>query len=290
MRSATWEGMSLSTHAFELDLAAFLVERAPVLVRCDGPLQLEHIGECWAATAQRAARWSERLALLEEAPSLHRSTEAAALVEEILLAEPLARVLNAVIAARQQRRELKSLTAAFGNSLHAEEEARNRATGLVLRGRLLPMEQALRLHRLRRTSQRVSDLLIAALITRYPVARFACCVHRAEHLAEHMAEQLPPPSWSRVVGAASFAARWFARTLPRRWSASPAGPDDEVLRAVLRCLPVDLLDSAPATMTVRRLALLEAGDQWVDRLPWQDERSPQPQPAARDWQGGLHRR
>lgn len=124
----------------------------------------------WLYTRYRHDDWSGRLAEHSQAIERqgicareHRWTEITPVIQEVLMTEPLARVLMIVGNLFERLRITDELAALANSALQSHTEARNRCLHLMVFGQGLSVQRAVRFNRLRRKLERYSDQLLASL-------------------------------------------------------------------------------------------------------------------------------
>ncbi len=158
-------------HALDLtDLATTYVRHsaAQVALRCSPHREVVH--SYWVISRFRRDYWSSRLAahrldIQKPGTSFRKQKwlEITPVIQEVLLSEPLARCL-AYHATLLEEQEIDRDFAPLAHSvLGAHVEARNRCLHLIVFGHGLPVEDAVRLNRLRRNMEIYTDQLLATM-------------------------------------------------------------------------------------------------------------------------------
>lgn len=235
-------------HAGDLvHLAALVATHGAALVQHDQNLPAGSLQRYWAASKCRLDRWQRilRLFALKASGDPLRSVDwkvVRPVVEEILLSEVLSRVWTALLSAHDRchgRREAEPIARSV---LHGQFEARRRALSLMVHGPGVLISDAVALNRLRRKTERWSDLLLARLsgmcdidgLTIEPsrTANFAADLHD-DAVAGHTGQ-----AWTLLL--ASLQATFPSQ--PRE--ASPnADLNERIAASVLACLPAELFNS-----------------------------------------------
>ena len=158
-------------HARELvELAAVVAAHGPALVTATKRISQTGLECYWAANKCRLDRWARALQRIGRAPtqSTHdlavpapQAPSPGPLLEEILCSEVLSRVWTAVLCAYDQARSGREAEPIARNCLLGHLELRHRALNLLLRTTVLPHAEAVAVNRLRRRTERWTDLLIA---------------------------------------------------------------------------------------------------------------------------------
>jgi len=236
-------------HARELvELAALVARHGPAFVRQAGPIPARGIEQYWTASKCRLDRWGRALKAISnraehgEADSSRReSIQVQALLEEILASEILVRVWTAVLSAHDRRRGTDLAEPVARSVLIGHLEARHRVLILMVNGRGIRVEEAVKLNHLRRRTERWSDLLIGHLSQVDDMSQFAVDPQRARDFADDLRRQQRQGGqravWPLVQASLQAA---FGQGL------APASPNPDLNRAVaaaiLSCLPPEVFD------------------------------------------------
>jgi len=176
----------MSLHARDLvELAALVAHHGPVIIGGRFELAGESLEQYWVASKCRLDRWLRSLQ-----PRIHEPDRAAdraaslpGLVEEIFTSETLTRVWTAILTARGTLHGQTDGEMIARSVMLSHMEARNRALKLLLHGTHFSPETAVELNRLRRRSERWSDVLVGRLLQTAEVANFAVDSERAREFA-----------------------------------------------------------------------------------------------------------
>lgn len=173
-------------HARDLaELAALLAHHGPVIISARFELAGDALEQYWVASKCRLDRWLRSLQprMLEPGRTADRAALLPGLVEEIFTSEVLTRVWTAVLAARGALHGQSDAEMIARSVMLSHMEARNRALKLLLHGIHFSPETAVELNRLRRRSERWSDVLVGRLLQTSEVANFAVDAERAREFA-----------------------------------------------------------------------------------------------------------
>jgi hypothetical protein len=178
-------------HARELvDLAATVSVHGPALIHQAGPVSETSIDQYWAASKSRLDRWGRTLKYLsiqssQAGPASGRldASLVRGIVEEILTGEVLTRVWAAVMSGYDRHRGADRMEPVVRSVLIGHLEARHRVLMLLVGGPGIDAEQAVKLNRLRRSSERWTDMLIGYLDGIYGTTEFAIDPERARDFA-----------------------------------------------------------------------------------------------------------
>jgi hypothetical protein len=181
-------------HAAELvELAALLAANSASFLSADVRISPHSLDEYWTISKCRLDRWYRTLhdfrAQMEETrqrPTAAQWKRLRTVAEEILGGEVLARVWCAIMAAADRIAGVDVGESISRSVLIGHMEARNRALALVLSGRGVEPSQALMLNRLRRRTERWTDLLVGYVAQHHPVSGFAPDPERALDFAEDL--------------------------------------------------------------------------------------------------------
>ncbi|MFH1265732.1 MAG: hypothetical protein ABIK89_08385 [Planctomycetota bacterium] len=178
-------------HARELiELAALVSVHGPVLARTTGRISEKSIEQYWTASKSRLDRWGRTLKCLSnEIDGEKKWPQLRGVLEEILTGEVLTRVWTAVMVAYDRRRGTDQGEPIARSVLIGHLEARHRVLTLLVRGPRIDAEQAVKLDRLRRRTERWTDLLIGYLMGLDDVGQFALDPDRARDFAEDLSYQ-----------------------------------------------------------------------------------------------------
>ncbi len=238
-----------SMHAREhVQLAAYLAIHAPEYLRGNtghSPVALE---QYWIASKCRLDRWGIRLKthsqLLESgsAMDLPRFWNAARpVIEEILVSDILTRVWISICVAHD-RIQRKSVAEPVARSVFlGHMEARNRALNLLLHGRGLEATMMVPLNRLRRRTERWTDMLLGYVAADTDVNSFGYDQARVREFGSDIrSERGATPkqtSWTLLLETAIEA---FGNQLVSE--PSNADLNRDIASAVMACFGADLFD------------------------------------------------
>jgi hypothetical protein len=245
-----------------LELAAIVSAQGPVLVEGPGTLSRSGLEQYWTASQCRFDRWSRafkesEIARGNPAPDRTTATSWPALrvtLEEVLTGEVLTRVFAAVVTAYDTRRHTDQAEPIARSVLVGHLEARNRVLRYLVSDPKIDAEEAFKLNRLRRRTERWTDLLVGYLSDLVDVRHFAIDPQRAADFAEDLSYRRRLPggrlAWPLLQASlrATFASGLLATSLN-------ADLNRRIATAVLSCFRSELFES---TGTLRSL--------WLTRL------------------------
>lgn len=162
-----------------MELAAFIVSKAPLLLQSERSLSSDSIAQYWSAAKCRQQRWAQALKQLsytlnDRALQKANARQAASakppltfdvfsVLQEIFESEVLTRVWTAVVALHDRRRQASDAEPVARSVLMGHLEARRRALTLLVHGPGVNAQDAVDLNRLRRRAERWNDMFIGYL-------------------------------------------------------------------------------------------------------------------------------
>ena len=157
-------------HARELiELAALASAHGPVLIQSDAQIPHRGIEQYWTSSKIRLDRWTRtlknfpRLTDSDARRGEHEWLEARGVLEEILTGEILTRVWTAVLCAYDRIHGTDNAEPVARSVLLGHIEARHRVLTLLTRETNIEAKAIVKLNRLRRRSERWTDLLVGRL-------------------------------------------------------------------------------------------------------------------------------
>ncbi len=249
-------------HARELaELAALISTHGPVFVRSGLPIPERNIEEYWVASKCRLDRWGRTLKQIstravQEGPLSTVAQEASVrgVVEEVFTGEVLTRVWAAVACAHDRRLEADLAEPIARGVLIGHLEARHRVLTMLLQGAAVSSELGVKLNRLRRHTERWTDMFVGYLTGLEDVAEFAVDPERARDFAEDLRFQAKMPggrhAWPLIQASLRAA-------LDKGLGAvSPNGDlNARIAQSILGCLQPELFDGTGQFRTL-----------WLDRM------------------------
>lgn len=237
-------------HARELvELAALVAVHGPTLVRAGREVPPGSIEPYWIASKSRLDRWGRTLKSLTGSPvgapparPRSESPLVRGMLEEVLTGEVLTRVWAAVTCAYDRHHGTDRLEPVARSVLCGHQEARHRVLTLLVQGPEIDAELAVKLNRLRRRTERWTDMLVGYLLGLDDLAQFAADPERAREFAEDLSWQHQQPggrhAWSLIEASLRAA---FSQGL------APVSPNADlnarIASGVLGCFPPELFDS-----------------------------------------------
>ena len=138
----------------------------------------------WKHSRQRLHRW---IRCLEQYPA-DAKTEAdrntvwdrtAPVLEEVFVCDVLTRVWATILAAADRKRGVSHAEPIARNVMQGHMKARNLSLNLLVNGSQIPMDQLIQMDRVRRRTERWTDLLLGHLVVQYQLGEFAIEEQRA---------------------------------------------------------------------------------------------------------------
>ncbi len=231
-----------------LELAAFLSTHAERLIAQGSPLPARLLNRYWSASK---ARWEVWMRVLKRFGSTAASADrhrpawprVRAVIQQILISDVPTRVWTAAVAASDAQRCVCEAEPVARSVLVAHAEVRCRALELLLHTPGVSADEAMRLNRLRRQSERWSDVFVGHLATRHEVAHFAANPARAKDFAADFRER---PEWQPGASGWRLLGGAWRRGLASSLRGGPRLDDrgEEVAAAVLECFEPEELIAA----------------------------------------------
>jgi hypothetical protein len=165
--------MRSAMHAVQLvDLAAVLAFHGSALLYRQSLVPHEAMQAYWVSNRARFDRWNHELGEHRRLADEHRHHELsdwwrgnAGLIDEILLSEPLVRVAAALGMALDLSCEIEEISPVTQSVYVSHLDVRKRALQIIVGNRSAPMDEAVRLNRLRSSIERWSDTMLGYLMT-----------------------------------------------------------------------------------------------------------------------------
>jgi len=220
------------------------------LIRGSQAIPQAGIEQYWTASKCRLDRWGRalrQLAVESSEPGLsarrREPSHVWGLMEEILTGEVLTRVWTAALCACDRWRGADLAGPPARSVLIGHLDMRHRVLTLLVRGRTIDAELAVKLNCLRRRSERWTDVLVGRLAGLYDIAEFAFDPERARDFGEELQSQRGQEggrhAWPLLLGSLRAA---FRRGL------CPISPNADlnagIAAGVIGCFPPEVFDSA----------------------------------------------
>jgi hypothetical protein len=230
-----------------IDLAVFVAAQGPVLVNSVRQVPTSALAQYWTVSKCRLDRWNRALRGVQlPAASRHGDLAAAdlslqAVCEEILVSEMLTRVWSSILTALDYAAGSSEAQPVAASVLAGHVDASNRVLGLISYKPQGPGSEN-NLNRLRRLTERWTDLLLGSLGLLAHAAPFAHDAARAEEFARDFDCSWQPrvrlKAWNLIAASlrATFEAHLHGVTANADLNSSIAG-------AILVCFPAQLFDA-----------------------------------------------
>jgi hypothetical protein len=256
-----------------IDLAAFLAAQGSLFLSGVRQVSSAALGQYWTISKCRLDRWNRSLRNVHTLPAPVRGEIPAAarhlqaVCEEILVSEMVTRVWSSLLTAWDYRIRSGDAQPVAANVLSGQLEASNRVLGIISYD---PVNagNGNELNRLRRLTERWTDLLLAGLGPLVRIADFAHDPARAEEFSQDFDQTQPPgvrkQAWSLV---AESLRETFAPYL--RQVTPNADLNGRIAGVILACFPVEVFDSTGvyhALWNLRVSTITANAQQLVDEL------------------------
>jgi hypothetical protein len=249
-------------HARELaELAALVSAHGPGFIRSGLPISEGCIEAYWVASKSRLDRWGRTLKQITTRAAEHgplstvaQETLVRGVVEEVFTGEVLTRVWAAVACAHDRKLGADLAEPIARGVLIGHLEARHRVLTLLLQGTAVSSELGVKLNRLRRHTDRWTDMFVGYLTGLEDVGEFAVDPDRARDFAEDLHFQAAMPggrhAWPLIQASLRSA-------LDKGLSAaSPNGDlNARIAQSILGCFQSELFDGTGQFRTL-----------WLDRM------------------------
>ena len=232
-----------------VELGALVAAHGGTLIACREGISQNCLEQYWCASRCRFDRWAQSLKSYDERLRAAEAPERAALwrsirptLEEILTGELLTRAWTAVAVAHD-RAYGRAVAGPVARSVFVSHlEARNRALNVMVYGQGFSVDEAVALNRIRRRTERWTDMLLGYLIQYYDVRAVAFDAGRvldfADSLQRETSKSSGRPAWQLIVS--SLRSAYQSDLSPT----SPSGPwNERIVDGILSCFDAVLFDS-----------------------------------------------
>ena len=233
-----------------VELAALLASNGEVLMRASRPLSGSCLADYWSASKCRVDRWTRAIKGAENRGTggphgLNHWPDDPGFrpwLEEIITGETLTRVWTAVVCGVEKSRPVKEAEPVVRSVLFGHLEVRRRMLRLLVSGRGVGTRQAVALNRLRRQTERWTDMLLGYLLPVHDVRDLAFDPSRAMDFADGLRSERHQPwgvhAWPLVLSSLRAA---FCTAMD---SCSPNNDLNlRIASSILACFGPDLFDS-----------------------------------------------
>jgi len=243
------------------ETAAFASARSTFLIESTAAIPDQHLHDYWKCCRGRTMDWLRHLdGLISEAgvtpPEDHLRLwkTAEPLIAEVFVTEILTRVWAAILTAADLHRKDTVGGPIARHTLKGHTEARNRCLTLMVNSLQVPCVKMSQVERLRRKSERWSDLLIGHLVLNYQLDAFAFESSRSLEFGQSQMREIiaatDEPVWEFVLAGVRLA---FSSV------DSVTAPSDVwnrgIVRSVLGSFPADSFDDTGTFKSVRRVRI-----------------------------------
>ena len=237
-------------HARELtELAALVASHSGVII--DGARRLSNAGmeEYWAASKCRLERWTRAIKSIDRHPDDvsrrdHEDGQNAIplLLGEVLTGEILTRVWTGIVCGFDRRNQTQEAEPVARSVLVGHLEARHRTLHVMVSGRVASSRHAAALNRVRRRSERWTDMLLGHVMHSHDVTEFGFDATRVREFADALRYERQQwwgaDAWSLVLSSLRAAFQCGTR------GDSPNGDlNERIASSVLACFGPDVFDS-----------------------------------------------
>ena len=243
------------------ETAAFASARSAFLIESTAAIPDQHLHDYWKCCRGRTMDWLRKLdGLISEAsvtaPEHHVQLwkSAEPIIAEVFVTEILTRVWAAILTAADLHRKEATGGPIARHTLKGHTEARNRSLTLMANTLQVPIAKMSQVDRLRRKTERWSDLLIGHLVLHYQLDEFAFESNRSVEFGQSQMREIiaatDEPVWEFVLAGVRLA---FSSV------DTVVAPSDVwnrgVVRSVLGSFPADSFDGTGTFKSVRRVRI-----------------------------------
>ena len=234
-----------------VELAAMLASHGSILVGAEGRISPTSMYQYWTASRCRQDRWTRSLQRftqkIESSPRPPSTKDMEWIVlrgqlEEIITGDMLARVWGALAYGIDYFRGNSELAPLARSILAGHGEVQCRALRLLVHPFATPESENKRLNRLRRRSERWTDLLVGYLIDQCDVSELAVNPQRAREFAQDLSGT-KSAAFKLDTWAVLRASLRAAFQSPMRGPSPNADLNAKISTAILACFPPDTFDS-----------------------------------------------
>ncbi len=252
-------------HAIDLaELASTFVRVATPLTKLRLPPRRSATQELWLVARYRQENWLHDLAHHRDAiarPGTSRRVrlwaEIIPVIQEVLLSEPLSRVVAYLASVWDSRGIDHELAPLALSTLAAHVEARNRCLHLVVFGQGLAVENAVKINRLRRNLESYTDQLLACLPSVANPGLFAFVPRPLVKMQADLRPLDQQPTWLHMQSIAHAEHLWQSVHYDLDWRAASARLNYQLSQHTLGLIPGGVFDSAGVPHSANSLRLLQ---------------------------------
>jgi hypothetical protein len=256
-----------------IDLAAFVAAQGPLLIASRRQVPDAALAQYWTASKCRLDRWNRTLRTAGAVDGQNRTSSVAnrhlaAVCEEILISEMLTRIWSCVLTALDYSAGSGEAQPIAASVMAGHLEASNRVLSLISYKPHTAHGADSELNRLRRLTERWTDLLLGSLGTQVHGANFAHDPTRLEEFSRDLSGRQEPEVrrkiWDLIISS--------LRTSLAAHIRGPAPNHDlnsRLAGAILACFPVNVFDATSiyhSLWNLRLSAITADAQQLVDQL------------------------
>jgi len=230
------------------ELAAHASARSSLIIEGGGNLPEHSLRHYWQHSRLRNNAWIRELDSLTNnfgnAPLFEHQQlwqQAEVILTEVFVTEILTRVWAAVMTAHDRRRFRQIAEPIARHTLNGHLEARHRAMILMVSGPNIPLTEIARVDRVRRKSERWTDLLLGSFVMDYGLSELAFDVTRSLDFAQTQLKDIVRASDAPVSEFILAGMRLAFRDVSSGWSETEAA-NRQLMKAVMGSFPPDIFD------------------------------------------------
>jgi hypothetical protein len=275
-----------------VEVAGVVALNGPLIVRRAESLSQTHLEQYWTTSKCRCENWHRALKYFAPAADersrqdFDNCMELRSTLDEIFVSELLTRVWCAVLVAHDRQWQMSVDEHLARSVLISHMEARHRALALLLDTQGFSMREALAINRLRRRTERWSDVLIGGLLGEADVREFAVDTDRAIDFAADLDRRRASPGGRQAWRLTLVSLR---NAFQKGLCPIAANPDANarITASILGCFPDELFDSTGLLQSLWMMRLSTVASDAQGMI--EDLLRPDPQ-VDTAWRGGLSRR
>jgi hypothetical protein len=233
-------------HVRELvELGALVATHGIGFILRSNLLTKRRMEQYWSASRCRQDRWMHALKAFSQSAQTQACLDWSAMrpvLQEVLASELLTRTWAAVACCHDRQDQSSFLEPVVLNVLSSHTEVRNRALQLIVCGKGVSLEEGIVLNRLRRLTERWTDMLLGYLAGSYDVGEFAFSADRARDFASDLSDEQSDGAGDEpwILSMASLRAA-FERGLT---DDSPnADLNERIAGSILACFHSEMFDA-----------------------------------------------
>lgn len=244
-----------------VELGALVASQGSAFLHCHHSLRQRHMNLYWTASRCRQHRWAASIRQYARGDSreAHENWQTMRpVIEEVVASELLTRTWAAVACAHDHQCQTREFGPVVRSVLVGHLEARNRVLNVMVYGRGFTVEEGVEVNRLRRQTERWTDMLLAYLVNRYDVTEFAFNAQRCRDFASDLGYE------SRVSGGHAWQLALASLRAAFHNALTSTSPNTDLNRriaaSILACFHSDLFDSSGLLKSLWMLRLHHVAD------------------------------